>query len=448
MRKRPARFSWWKAASSLLLPLFFGSAVACSASTSAVAAPPELSLQDQAPFPLPASTSPGTPPVLPEPPEAAEEPTLLLKFFDVGQGDAVLIHAPSGQAVLYDGGRGGRNLAGRLRALGIGSLDLVIASHNHADHIGGLPEVIREFRPRFVMENGIPHPTGAYRRFLESIEAAGSQLLEPERRVIGLGEAQLHVLPPKKASGWAQNDNSIGVIVNYGGFRASLTGDAEAALFAYWLTYHRDLLRPVHIHKASHHGSRNGDTRGGIQALQPEVVVIGVSARNGYGHPHGSALNLYRSVGATVYRTDRDGSVLIEARPSGRYTVVTGREASAAPLPPRAPPAVGANPHAQPQTVSACVDLNRASAQELQRIKHIGPERAAQIVPGTTSRGLVTLLREASAREGHFRRRPEHRVCRRSTLRPKIAASSSRAPACGSGACDRTRRAASRCRVS
>jgi competence protein ComEC len=325
-----------------------------------------------------------------------DEDVLLLTFLDVGQGDAVLIRAPSGQAVLYDGGGGGRDLPRQLRALGIHSLDLVIASHNHADHIGGLADVVREFRPRFVLDNGIPHTTQAYRHLLLSIEQSGSQLLAPERRTIRLGEAELQILPPPGRAGWGHNDNSVGVIVRYGHFRASLMGDAEARQFDWWLENHRDLFQPVHVHKASHHGSRNGDTPDAIRTLRPEVVVIGVGSANNYGHPDASVLDLYTSVGAKVYRTDRDGSVRILALPSGEYRVETGSGARAAPLPPRGPPADGAIAATPEPARSSCVDINHASAQELVRIRHVGPERAGQIVrlrQGQPFRSVADLTR-------------------------------------------------------
>jgi competence protein ComEC len=257
--------------------------------------------------------------------EAGVSSALLLTFLDVGQGDAVLIQAPNGQSVLYDGGGAGNGLSDRLRSVGLDSLVLVIASHNHADHIGGLPDVIREFRPRFVMENGIPHTTRAYERFLRSIEASGSQLLEPTQRRIGIGEVELLILPPPQRPGWGQNDNSVGVIVSFGAFRVALAGDAERRQWNWWLSTHREFLQPVQVHKASHHGSRNGDTRAAIRTLRPEVVVIGVGSDNRYGHPHPEMLALYEAAGATVFRTDRDGTIRIAANASGAYEVRTAR---------------------------------------------------------------------------------------------------------------------------
>jgi competence protein ComEC len=256
---------------------------------------------------------------------APDTAALVIKFLDVGQGDAVLIRAPTGQTVLYDGGDRGTQLSEYLRRRGIERLDLVIASHNHADHIGGLPDVVRELRPRFVMENGLTHTTRTYERFLEAIHSAGSQLLEPEQRSIRLGEAELVVLPPPGRASWGHNENSVGIVIVFGAFRASLGGDAERRQFDWWLDQHPSLMRPVHVHKASHHGSRNGDTEAALAALRPEVVVIGVAADNRYGHPHQEALALYEGVGARVYRTDLHGSVRIDAHRDGSYSVQTER---------------------------------------------------------------------------------------------------------------------------
>ena len=260
------------------------------------------------------------------------QPPLRIAFLDVGQGDAVLIESPSGQAVLYDGGPASEAAVRYLEQRGVDTLDLVVASHNHADHIGGLAAVVRRYRPRFYLDNGIAATTLTYRRVLEAVDAAGSQLLEPTSRRISLGEAVLHVLPPPGQPGWDQNDNSVGLLVEYGTFRLLLAGDAEGRQWEWWLRQPAALLQPVHVHKASHHGSRNGDTARALSRLRPEVVVIGVGG-NSYGHPHAEALALYQSQGATVYRTDQHGTVVVEAQRSGQYRIAVERGQGARPPP-------------------------------------------------------------------------------------------------------------------
>lgn len=103
----------------------------------------------------------------------------------------------------------------------------MIASHNHADHTGGIAEVVRLFKPRFYMDNGVPATTLTQAKVLEAVSNAGSQLLEPTDRRIALGDVSLHVIPPPGIPDSDHNDNSIGIAVEYGRFRLSLAGDAE-----------------------------------------------------------------------------------------------------------------------------------------------------------------------------------------------------------------------------
>lgn len=300
---------------------------------------------------------------------------LELHFVDVGQGDGVLIALPDGRHVVVDGGNDDGVMLRYLQATGVTELALVVASHAHADHIGGLSAVIDAYRPAFVLDNGVAHTTRTYERYLTSVERSHAQLIAPTARTITLGEVRLHVLPAPQRSSWGHNDNSVGVIVEFGDFRASLTGDAEQRLFDWWLATVPDQLRDVQVHKASHHGSSNGDTDAALARLRPEVVVISAGAGNRYGHPHASALALYQRYGATRYRTDLHGSVVVHANADGSFRVSTERTA---PVPAAAPAAPAAATPSSP-AAGTCVDLNTASQQALQAIVHVGPARAAEI---------------------------------------------------------------------
>lgn len=272
----------------------------------------------------------------PDAPETAGE--VQIHFLDVGQGDSVLLIGTGGQTVLYDGGRWDDDALPYLQALGIETLNLVIASHPDADHIGGLDTVIRAYKPRLYMDNGLGTDTGVYRDLLAAVEEAGSQVLEPTRRTISLGEASLEIIPPPLIESYGRNSNSIGVVLDFGNFEAALTGDAEREQFQWWLENTPEYLREVEVYKSSHHGSKNGDTLESVQTWQPETVVIGVGEDNPYGHPAQEALDLYRGVGTTVYRTDKDGAVVVTARADGGYTVATEKgEPDAQPVPPSEP---------------------------------------------------------------------------------------------------------------
>ncbi|HET9986251.1 MAG TPA: MBL fold metallo-hydrolase [Longimicrobiales bacterium] len=268
---------------------------------------------------------------------------LEIRFLDVGQGDAVLVQS-GGKTALIDAGPADA-VAGRLRKLGVTSLDLLLASHNHSDHIGGADAVLERFPVRFYLDNGQPATTRIQSRVLRLVQRKGVTYLKATPRTIELGSAKLHILPsPLAGRTDEQNDQSVVVLVEQGSFRALLAGDAEVdeinALLA------TDFLPDVDVLKADHHGSRNGVTPAWLARTKPEVIVISVGAGNSYGHPHAQALRYYQAGGRRVYRTDRDGDVVVQVDTAGTYRVSTrtgtkaGSSSSAGPavLSPRSPP--------------------------------------------------------------------------------------------------------------
>ena len=250
---------------------------------------------------------------------------LELHFIDVGQGDAVLMRTPEGHVVVYDGGRSATEALAYLQSLGVHNVDLVIASHAHADHIGGLAAIVSQMQPRFFADNGIAHTTKTYEGLLRAVSDSSAQLLEPGERLVSLGDVTIRILPVPISRTWGHNENSVGIIVEYGGFRASFFGDAEERQQAWLLTTVPHLLAAVQVHKASHHGSSNGDTDALMQLLRPELVVISSGAGNSYGHPSETTLRLYSSVGAEVLRTDMVGSIVITAQSNGSFGVRTSK---------------------------------------------------------------------------------------------------------------------------
>lgn len=246
---------------------------------------------------------------------------LELRFLDVGQADAVVIRQ-GGKTALVDAGSGGA-IIGHLRALRIDTLDLVVASHNHADHIGGMTAVLSGTVVRFYLDNGVPHTTATYQRTIQAVAASGAQYLRPTARTITLGSARLRVLPPPPGLTGDQNNSSVGILVEYGQFRALLTGDSELLELGYWLA--NDSVPRVHVVKAAHHGSWNGTSAAWAQATRPQVAVISVGAGNSYGHPSPAAIERWESLGTRVHRTDLEGTVLILANTDGSFVVTTAR---------------------------------------------------------------------------------------------------------------------------
>ena len=247
---------------------------------------------------------------------------LHLTVLDVGQGDAILIEAPNGQTVLVDAGpdpdltlrRIGQQLPFHERRI-----DVVVLTHPHQDHLGGLEEVLRRYEVGIFVDGGRQPETDPHRRLLQAVTGEpGAQLLlaEAGQRIPIGGGAVLEVLYPSPGDVVAPlpegdvNNASVVVLLRYGSFEALLTGDAEAPVEA--LLVARGALEPVDVLKVGHHGSDSSSTPALLRATRPEVAVISLGADNDYGHPHRSTLEHLAAIpGLRVYRTDRDGSVEI-----------------------------------------------------------------------------------------------------------------------------------------
>lgn len=245
-----------------------------------------------------------------------------LHFIDVGQGDAVLIQTPDQRAVLVDAGPNKAHVAQLLTRQGIKTLTLAVATHPHADHIGGMDEVLEKLTVENYMDNGTPHTTQTYQNVLTALEQSSARRLKAGPRRLRLGKLTLRVLPlPQNADNL--NNRSIVLLGSYGEFDFLLPGDAETEQIHHVLE-HID-LPSVEVLKASHHGSRNGLTPAWLQTLSPRVVVIPVGADNRYGHPHQSALRYYRATAEQVLRNDHHGNIRIRGFEDGRFRVRRGK---------------------------------------------------------------------------------------------------------------------------
>lgn len=273
---------------------------------------------------------------------------LHLTVLDIGQGDAILIEAPDGEVTLIDGGVD-PDLT--LRRIGVAlpfherQIEMVVLTHPHQDHLGGLEEVLRRYAVRVFLDGGRPIHGEPHRRLLVRAHREPNARVTAAQagQVIPLGDgAELEILFPTAddiARALPENDinnASIVALLRFGRFSALLTGDAEAPIEA--LLAARGLLHPVDVLKVGHHGSDSSTTDALLSLTQPSVAVISSGRGNDYGHPHRATLdNLAQVPGLALYRTDRDGSV--EVVTDGRaYWIITGRGRS----PPR--PARGDEP--------------------------------------------------------------------------------------------------------
>lgn len=253
---------------------------------------------------------------------------LAVAILDVGQGDAILLRGPSGQTVLIDGGGepegretgqdvGARRVVPALRALGVRRIDLVILSHADEDHAGGLAAVLQNFRVGLVLDSGLAHPSPGYARLREVIASRAIPYRQARRGMrvdLGDGVTAAVLLPEEPlitGSGRDYNLNSVVVRVTYHRVGALFTGDMEAVNESQLLAWGDELHSAVL--KVAHHGSGTSTTEAFVAAVRPLVAVISVGAMNSFGHPHRRTLDVLEEWGAAVYRTDRDGAVLIHS---------------------------------------------------------------------------------------------------------------------------------------
>ncbi|WP_051485799.1 ComEC/Rec2 family competence protein [Nocardioides sp. J54] len=229
---------------------------------------------------------------------------------DVGQGDALVVRAGPAAAVVVDAGPDPDAVAGCLDRLGVRDVPLLVLTHFHADHVDGLPGVLRDRRVAAVEVSPVDDPPGAAAAVRRTLDRADVPVqvgaYGAARRV---GEATVQVVHPSPgAAGSGANDASVVLLVEVAGVRALLTGDVEPTAQAALARRLPGL--DVDVLKVPHHGSRHQDERW-LASLQPEAALVSAGADNDYGHPSGPLLEHLRSVGAQVGRTDDDGDVAV-----------------------------------------------------------------------------------------------------------------------------------------
>lgn len=250
-----------------------------------------------------------------------EAQALTIRFFDVGQGDAALVTTPEGKTVLIDGGHWS-DAAKWLSYLPVDTLDLVVGSHNHADHIGGFEYILQTgIAFRRYLYNGRPCGSGTCDTLFNLLTQDSVQVLIGSPRVIQVGSVMLRTLPiPPGAE--KENDRSVGILLTYGAFSALFPGDAEAEEREYWERHAG--LGPVTILKVAHHGSVNGTDAAWVNLLQPKAAIISVG-KNSYKHPSRRTLSTLQKRGVAVYRTDQQGTITITADTTGAFSVEVSR---------------------------------------------------------------------------------------------------------------------------
>jgi competence protein ComEC len=247
-------------------------------------------------------------------------PKLRLTFFDVGQGDAALLEFPNGR-MLVDAGPFDEEydaaswvLLPFFRRSGIRELEAVVITHPHADHLGGLPALLREIAVKRVFVCGVETDSPLEQRcerLMDSLRVPYVALRAGER-VKEFAPAEIWALHPlREERGFHRlNDASIVIKIIFGQHAFLFPGDAEFESESHLLKFGNvldsDLL------KAGHHGSNTSSLPAFLAAVSPQWAVTSVGRWNNFGHPSSQVMARYDSLGIRLLRTDRDGAVIFE----------------------------------------------------------------------------------------------------------------------------------------
>ncbi len=249
---------------------------------------------------------------------------------DVGQGDAILIRTPANKAILIDAGDRDSNVLAQLAKLGVDHLDLAIATHPHADHVGQMEAVVTAFPPKVYVDNGMTHTTQTYEGLMRAVEANTTIGYREGQRgtVFNLDDgAKLEVLLPgdTRFSNTRSdlNSNSVVTRLTHGDDCFLFPGDGEEPT-------ERALVDmgvgQCDVLKVAHHGSNHSSVSAFLAAVKPSIAVISVGIGNRYGHPGEETMSRLGASGATIYRTDRDGTVSLFSTGSGIRVVTEKAE--------------------------------------------------------------------------------------------------------------------------
>jgi beta-lactamase superfamily II metal-dependent hydrolase len=247
---------------------------------------------------------------------------LTVHFIDVGQGDSILLEHGD-DTMLIDSGEIGKgdDVATFVKSEGIKSLDYVVATHPHSDHIGGMSVILNDFPIMHFVDSGYAYSSKTYENMLTTIDKKNIPFVTPKRgdKINFSSGIDVQVLNPGKSYFTDDiNQNSVVLKVTDGKVVFLLMGDAgieaENEIMKDGYDVNADIL------KVGHHGSRTSSGASFISAVSPSVSVIEVGG-NDYGHPHQETLNRLQKV-SKVYRTDSDGTIMVTTDGS-TYTVTT-----------------------------------------------------------------------------------------------------------------------------
>ena len=239
-----------------------------------------------------------------------------MHFLDIGQGDCILVMS-EGETMLVDTGDRDDNynqkIIDYLNHYEITTIDYLILTHPDADHIGGAPDVINTFDVEKCIMPDYEKDTKIFEDTLSALEERNVEVIEAvSGNTFSVGEAECEILAPLKNTYTDVNDASVVIFLQFGERSVLLTGDAEAESEADMVAEYSAGKLKADVLKSGHHGSRTSSGEAFLDKVDPKYVVISCGVDNKYDHPHEETLEKYEERKIKIYRTDRDGTVILK----------------------------------------------------------------------------------------------------------------------------------------
>jgi len=250
------------------------------------------------------------------------ENTAEIHIIDIGQADAIVVTCGD-RAMLVDAGESDTAdvVIDYIDSLGIKQLDKVVATHPHSDHIGGMEDVLDAIKVKEMVMPYALHETRMYESLLAKIGALEIPIHEPEPgETVQFGDAKLFMLSPAPETEWEEvNNESIVFIFEYNGVRMLFTGDAETEAENVILEKGYDI--DCDLMKVGHHGSKTSSGERFLDAVSPDYGFVTCEVGSKDNLPVESVLDRYRQRDCTLYRTDRNGTIIISIDETGEVEI-------------------------------------------------------------------------------------------------------------------------------
>ena len=247
-----------------------------------------------------------------EEPKTQYEGKLAMHVLDVGQGDSIFIELPNGETMLIDAAENyyGEGIIEYIQNAGHKQIDYLIATHPHTDHIGSMAYIVRNFDVKSVYMPKVAANTKTYENLLQAIKKKNLTIKNGKAgvNILKTDSLSADIIAPVKIDNGNMNNCSIVLKLTFGNRAFLLTGDAETGeMDTITADMHADVL------KVGHHGSSTSTSKRILSQIKPQIAVISCGRYNDYGHPHKEVLNSLKKANCTVYRTDKNNTVVVSS---------------------------------------------------------------------------------------------------------------------------------------